>query len=233
MKLYVVRHGESILNRLDRVQGWADAPLTLSGVQDVTHLARGLRSRGIHVDAVYCADMLRHFQTAQVIIQELGADLTPIRLEGLREMCFGRYEGALNHQMYDDIARSCGYLSARELFADAESIGMALFDTITALNEGSGLVAEDTQSVGRRMVESLTAIALDGERSATGAAVVISSGLSINCALKALTPDLAEMGPIANASVTAIEYNRGTWTVLGRNDLSFVEAGQRTVIPSS
>ena len=30
---YIVRHGQTLLNSLDRVQGWADSPFTEAGKQ--------------------------------------------------------------------------------------------------------------------------------------------------------------------------------------------------------
>ncbi|MDV7694684.1 hypothetical protein GA842_07340 [Pediococcus parvulus] len=36
--VYLIRHGETYLNKFDRMQGWADAPLTPKGIQDA-HMA--------------------------------------------------------------------------------------------------------------------------------------------------------------------------------------------------
>ena len=39
---YIARHGQTLLNRLDRVQGWADSPLTALGEQTARELGQVL-----------------------------------------------------------------------------------------------------------------------------------------------------------------------------------------------
>lgn len=34
VELYLVRHGQTFLNKYHRMQGWSDAPLTTKGLQD-------------------------------------------------------------------------------------------------------------------------------------------------------------------------------------------------------
>ena len=56
-RFYIVRHGQTLLNSLDRAQGWADSPLTEAGKQMVADI--GQKLKGIDFDAVYTSDMLR------------------------------------------------------------------------------------------------------------------------------------------------------------------------------
>ena len=44
VEFYLVRHGKTMLNTTDRVQGWADAPLTKDGVVVAENLERVERS---------------------------------------------------------------------------------------------------------------------------------------------------------------------------------------------
>lgn len=39
LKLYFVRHGQTIFNKYNRMQGWSDSPLTEKGTQTPTKLA--------------------------------------------------------------------------------------------------------------------------------------------------------------------------------------------------
>lgn len=41
-KLYLVRHGETIFNRMQKMQGWADSPLTDKGFADATRAGKRL-----------------------------------------------------------------------------------------------------------------------------------------------------------------------------------------------
>ena len=56
VRFYIVRHGQTLLNSLDRAQGWADSPLTEAGKQMVADI--GQKLKGIDFDAVYTSDML-------------------------------------------------------------------------------------------------------------------------------------------------------------------------------
>ena len=49
MKLYVVRHGETIWNQENRVQGVSDIPLTDKGRKDATELKELVSSLNIDV----------------------------------------------------------------------------------------------------------------------------------------------------------------------------------------
>ena len=62
--VYLTRHGETILNALERAQGWADSPLTEDGEQLAVDLGEGLAEEGVEFEAAYSADMVRHFDTA-------------------------------------------------------------------------------------------------------------------------------------------------------------------------
>ena len=54
---YVVRHGETLLNRLGRAQGWSDSPLTDNGKRTAAEL--GAELKGIIFSAAYTSDMMR------------------------------------------------------------------------------------------------------------------------------------------------------------------------------
>ena len=46
VKLYVVRHGETIFNVLDRMQGVGDSPLIESGKEEIREIGRHYAARG-------------------------------------------------------------------------------------------------------------------------------------------------------------------------------------------
>ena len=41
--LYIVRHGKTMLNTTDRVQGWSDAVLTPAGIEVAEYLGRNIQ----------------------------------------------------------------------------------------------------------------------------------------------------------------------------------------------
>ena len=87
MKLYVVRHGQSLANSLRQHAGWAQVPLTKQGEQDAREAGRVLR--GVQPDAVYASDLLRARQTAAIALPGCAPVLTPL----LRELHVGELAG--------------------------------------------------------------------------------------------------------------------------------------------
>ena len=68
VSFYIVRHGQTLLNSLDRAQGWTDSPLTDAGKQTTVEL--GHKLKGIDFNAAYTSDMLR-MPSIRMIQQEL------------------------------------------------------------------------------------------------------------------------------------------------------------------
>lgn len=88
--LILLRHGETEWNLSGRWQGQAaDTELTDLGRQQARLAANRLRSYPINV--IYSSDLLRAFETAQIIGQALG--LTPIAEPALRESDIGAWTG--------------------------------------------------------------------------------------------------------------------------------------------
>ena len=53
MKLYLMRHGETLFNTQKRVQGWCDSPLTENGIWQAEQAKQYFAKKGISFDAVY------------------------------------------------------------------------------------------------------------------------------------------------------------------------------------
>ena len=68
--IWFVRHGKTLLNTLDRVQGWADSPLTADGRRVAEYLGAGLKD--VTFDAFYASDAGRQRETMKIIVGQLG-----------------------------------------------------------------------------------------------------------------------------------------------------------------
>jgi len=86
---YLVRHGQTLWNTQGRTQGHGNSPLTELGKIQAINLARHLKEYSI--DLIYCSDLGRAIETADIIGVELGLDVNPT--PALREMGFGEWEG--------------------------------------------------------------------------------------------------------------------------------------------
>lgn len=89
-KIYIVRHGQTDLNKKHILQGRVDEPLNEGGILQAKAAAALLDSLGVTIDAVWSSPLERARDTARAIV---GADV-PIRTdERLLEMDYGPYEG--------------------------------------------------------------------------------------------------------------------------------------------
>ena len=224
--IYLTRHGETMLNALERAQGWSDSPLTEEGRLSAEHLGEGLAESGVKFEGAYSADMVRHWETVSLALGELDAKREATRDERFREISFGKFEGAKNMEMWSAIATELGYANVGELFTDPDFDFTEGLSAVARLNEGSGLVAETPEQVAARAVAALDDIAADQSKRGGGEVLVVSSGITIMLALDALGADVSGLtSGIENGAVSELVYNRGEWTIKTVNDLSYVEAG--------
>lgn len=83
MKLYVIRHGESLNNSAKRWTGWLNVPLTEKGYEDAKKAGNFLKE--IKFDKIYSSDLIRAVETAKTAIP--GCD--PILTSLIREINVG------------------------------------------------------------------------------------------------------------------------------------------------
>jgi probable phosphoglycerate mutase len=94
-RIFLIRHGATILSAEDRFAGATDVPLSDTGREQVRRLAERLRDDGI--TAVYASPLGRTVETARILAE-------PHRLEvqtrdGLREISHGRWEQKTRHEV--------------------------------------------------------------------------------------------------------------------------------------
>lgn len=97
--LYFVRHGETLFNKLGRVQGWCDSPLTESGIMQAKAL--GISLINTPFNCVYCSTSERAVDTANYIIGKRNIKL--YYSKNLKEMNLGTMEGSLEANIINDL----------------------------------------------------------------------------------------------------------------------------------
>lgn len=88
-EVYLVRHGETMFNQLNKVQGWSDSPLTVKGINDLKITARNLAQ--IHFDKMYSSDLKRAIDTVH-LIQNMNEVSVPSKIKkfpAFREVFLG------------------------------------------------------------------------------------------------------------------------------------------------
>ena len=106
MRVYIVRHGESVSNQQAIWTGWADVPLTEKGKEDAKHAGEMLKD--LVFDKIYTSDLMRAIQTAEIAIPNCQYEVTPLA----REINVGKLEG----QPFSVVAGEISAIVANEGF---------------------------------------------------------------------------------------------------------------------
>lgn len=228
--LYIVRHGKTMLNTLDRVQGWADTPLTPAGIEVAEYLGKGLKMEEINFKAAYSSDLGRARQTARIVLDTKGQkDMSIIEVPQVRETNFGSYEGDTNHRMWTDAALYLHYKSQKELMAamaknpEVLQQAMAAFKALDTLGMG-----EDYYDVKTRGQKAIREIAEKEAAKGGGNILLVSHGMAIGNFLSDIDSSgkKAPAGHMGNAAVSKLIYKDGKFTLETFGDMSYVEKGK-------
>jgi broad specificity phosphatase PhoE len=133
--IVLARHAETDWNHEKRWQGFADLPLNERGREQARALAQKLDA--VPLAAVYASDLRRAYETALVVAERRGLEVTALR--GLREVDIGSWTGLA----YDEV---------KERFAE----GYAQMRARTGRGWEGG---ESYAEMGRRVLEAVRAIA--------------------------------------------------------------------------
>lgn len=86
---YIARHGETVWNKQNLMQGQKDSLLTKDGIKQAKVLATELKK--LKFDHIFSSDLLRAKKTAEIIALEHDLTVTTSKL--LREVRYGDFEG--------------------------------------------------------------------------------------------------------------------------------------------
>ena len=92
MNIYFMRHGETVWNHMGKIQGSSDIKLTEYGRQLARDTRDGFIRDGIRFQKIFSSPYQRALETARIVQEKQEAEITID--PSIREMCFGKYEGA-------------------------------------------------------------------------------------------------------------------------------------------
>jgi len=101
VKFYYARHGETLFNALNRMQGWCDSPLTENGIKNAMEVREILRD--IPFKAAYVSTSERCRDTCAIIVK--GRNIPVYERKGLKEVNFGTWEAAEIDKNLEEINR--------------------------------------------------------------------------------------------------------------------------------
>lgn len=99
MKIYLVRHGQTLFNQQKKVQGWCDSPLTQEGIKQAIAVSKTLQS--IPFEYAYSSTSERAMDTLHYILKD--RDVPYAYVKGLKELNFGSLEGEKEADVFTDI----------------------------------------------------------------------------------------------------------------------------------
>ena len=153
-EVYLIRHGETMFNQLNKVQGWADSPLTIKGINDLKKTAEALSQ--IHFDNMYSSDLKRAIDTVHLMknaneVSEIGKIK---KLPEFRAVFFGSFEGDDIDKTWEAIGQAAGVGPERNVQKIINQVGIYEFREATKKADPRHL-AENSEELDTRMVRAI------------------------------------------------------------------------------
>jgi len=92
-RLILIRHGQSEYNLSNIFTGWLDVALTPKGEEEARGAGKQLKALGIKPALAYTSALKRAQRTLDLILEELGLELSITRDEALNERHYGDLQG--------------------------------------------------------------------------------------------------------------------------------------------
>ena len=218
--IYFVRHGQTVFNVEEIVQGHNDSPLTDLGRYQASCTGIGLR--GVVFKAAYSGDLERQYDTGRLVLDYSGNENVELQqYPCFREMCYGVFQGGHYIDMLNPIFESLGlkyggfdlleqYLTATEISFRIQNMDPSV-ETIDHIRE--------------RMLQGIEMII---EQNPEGGNVLIStSSVAIDDTIGALFPDFHRGGLIQNASICLVRHEDHQFHLERFNDITYRTVGER------
>lgn len=205
---YIVRHGQTLLNSLDRAQGWTDSPLTNAGRQTAIDLGHKLKT--IKFDAVYTSDMLRATQTAKIILEAGKHSFISIETDPkLREWCLGNMEAENNSIFTKNVADWLdGTASITELNARIPDVAEAIYK-----HDTTGM-AEPFSIIEKRLKTVFSDAVQKNEILANSNVLLVTHAFAIKTIFYLFAPEqLGKIGKVKNAAVSVLKFDGGVYSL--------------------
>ena len=210
--LYLIRHGETYLNRYKKMQGWADSPLTEEGKAVASET--GKRLAAVPFDRVYTSDSGRTVETAELILQQNNYQnhLVINRRKAFRESFFGSFEGEYSEVVFRKIAEENNCLSTKELFQNHN-----LEDVMNFFKKSDPFHhAEDYKELWGRIEKGLNEI-ISSSQSQNENILLVTHGVIIRNIISKFSNEFDKGMDIKNSSVSVIKYTNNMFEVVSFN----------------
>ncbi|MFT8392486.1 MAG: histidine phosphatase family protein [Liquorilactobacillus ghanensis] len=209
--VYFVRHGQTMFNYFQRMQGWSDSPLTPRGIQDAKKAGQHLKA--VKFAGVYHSDTTRTQRTCeQIIAANQYSTPQPQTSMNFREQGYGYFEGGDSGQTWLIAGARHKTTTYQELISK-----YSIEESRDFLKEVDPFqLAENDQEFWQRLnagFDILRKNQTDGDQ-----VLVVSHGTTIRSIVHHFAPeiDIISQGPI-NGSVTKLVIDNDQVKVLYYN----------------
>lgn len=200
MEIYFVRHGETYLNKYDRMQGWADTPLTHQGRISAEKCGAYLASKGI--SQIVSSDLGRTIETSKIIRTQLNITKELYLMPEFRETFFGYFEGELNQNVWPKVAKSKGFETVNEFYAN-----LKINEVMNAFHEADPQKdAEDYETFITRIKAGLEK--LENTFFSDSKILVVTHGNTIRNLAYLIDPQIDCAEVVLNAAITKIALTK-------------------------
>lgn len=207
---YIVRHGQTLLNYLNRAQGWVDSPLTYDGKQAALRLGDKLKKVNFH--AIYASDMSRATQTAKWILSASGQSTLSIKQDTrLREWCLGNMEAENNAAFVNNISDWLGGISS------FEELNRKLPDVATVIHDHDTTgMTESFSDIANRLKSIFWEIAQDNyTKETTYNVLVVTHAFTIKTLFYLFAPEqLNKIGKVKNATISQLKFDGNNFSLM-------------------
>ena len=198
VSFYIVRHGQTLLNSIDRAQGWTDSPLTDAGKQTAVELGHKLKD--IDFNAVYARDTLRAVQTAELVLRNNKNPNVPIKKDArLREWCLGNMEAENNMVFINNVIDWMGGASFAELNERLPDVADVIYG-----HDTTGM-AEPFRTIEERLKSAFTDMTRRHRVGENSNILVVTHAFAIKTLFHLFAPEqLSKVGKVKNAAVSRL-----------------------------
>ncbi|KRN93961.1 phosphoglycerate mutase [Pediococcus stilesii] len=212
--LYLVRHGQTELNRSFKLQGRTNSALTLKGIRDVRKLADRLNN--IKFDRAFSSFSGRASETARIIV-ETHPELREVEaVDGLAEYDFGGLENRSVFSFWWAVIHKIGPLGIFRLFFGKHRVRnvVRMFNMLDKTNS-----AETMPEVSNRVLNTVREI-IDkelGNPQRDFNVLIVSHGLILSAFLYGINPKKVPRLLLKNASVSQVDFKNGQFKIVSVN----------------
>lgn len=206
IKVYVVRHGKTIFNAMDKIQGVANAPLIESGKQEIHAIGKHYATRGWEIHQTFHSIAPRTRETLAILQEELGLRTTPIEADDVEEWNFGSFEGFDNGKwlFLEVLPQVVGKSSLEEMTCDEIANALHTIDTLG--------IAPSWESLRDRIKRGFEGVArVLHQRQENG--LIVSHGMTMLALYFILTGETILSGSIKNGGLLELTWDGNNFTI--------------------